>query len=734
MATPPVSVVLAARDAERTVADAVGSVLEQTFRDFELVVVDDGSVDRTAAILGGVEDDRLRVVRNDQPLGLAGALNVGFDAARGSLLARMDADDIALPEWLERVVGRIRSTPAAVVGAAMIDFHEDGSLGTIHFMPTGARAVRWAALFSSPFFHSTLVVDRVVLDAHGLRYDTAFGESEDYDLWARLLSVAKGDNIPKALVLYRQHGEQASARRAMLQRECQREVALRQIAELAPGLDPGRAELAWLTGAGVGIPEGSAAAAAAALGELVSAFEDRHGGRDARRAAAWAVLRSRGSGADRSELARLALRLDPTVPLYGAARLRRRRAAGRERRAAERWLRTRRTDGPVRLTMVIPEPTPFRTVMFDRIAERPELDLTALYAGGSVQRRTWTIEPNHRAVFLEGVRIPGAYRVLRHEYPVSLGVFEQLRRARPDVVVVSGWSTFASQAAAEWCRRRDVPYVLLVESNERDARPGWRRTVKEAMVPRMVAGAAEVLVVGRLAREAMLARGVPPERISLFADTIDAERFGREADRLAARRDELRAAVGVGPADVAVLCVARLAPEKGQDTLVRAAAEAQDPRLVLLLAGSGDERDRLVALADELGVRLVLLPDLPWQRIVERFALADVFALLSRHEPWGVVVNEAAACGLPLVLSDRVGAAFDLLEDGRNGTLVPVDDHVAAGAAIRALAGDPERRHEAGEASRAIMRGWGYEPSIENLIRVAERVARRRQREPRADA
>ena len=81
---------------------------------------------------------------------------------------------------------------------------------------------------------------------------------------------------------------------------------------------------------------------------------------------------------------------------------------------------------------------------------------------------------------------------------------------------------------------------------------------------------------------------------------------------------------------------------------------------MLVLAGSGTERERLESLAAGLGVRLVVLPDVPWERIVERFVLADVFALLSRHEPWGVVVNEAAACGLPLVVSDRVGAAFDL--------------------------------------------------------------------------
>ena len=725
MATPLVSVVLAVRDAEATIREAASSVLGQTERDLELVVVDDGSVDGTPDVLAGIDDGRLRVVRNDASLGLAGALNVGLDAARGAYVARMDADDVALPTWLDRIVRRIGSSPvAAVVGTGMIDLGADGSLGTVHRMPTGARAVRWAALFSSPFFHSTVILDRAVLDLLGLRYDVTFGESEDFDLWARLLAVADGDNVREALVLYRQHETQASKRRAELQRECQRRVAFRQIAALAPHLDLRQTELAWRAGAGLPLRPGTAAEAADALAELAGAFEHAHGGSEARKAAAWSLLRAPAASGDRRALVRAALRLDPALPLSGVARLRRRRAARAERAAARSAFDSMRNE-PVRVTLVIPEPTPFRTVMLDRVATRPELDLTVLYAGSTVQRRTWTIEPMHRAVFLEGRRVPGLYRLLRHEYPISLGVFGALAASRPEVVVVSGWSTFASQAAAGWCRSHGVPYVMLVESNERDARPGWRRAVKGAVVPPILRGADEVLVVGKLAHESMLARGVDPGLLSLFADTIDVAEFGRAADALRPRRDELRADAGLLPGDIVILSVARLAPEKGPDTLVRAVAHARDLRLVLVLAGSGAERARLEALAAELGVRLVILPDVPWNRIVERFAIADLFALLSRHEPWGVVVNEAAACGLPLVVSDRVGAAFDLVEDGRNGAIVPADDWVAAGEAIRAFAADAERRQKAGDASRELMREWGYEPSIQNLITVARRVAGR---------
>ena len=110
--------------------------------------------------------------------------------------------------------------------------------------------------------------------------------------------------------------------------------------------------------------------------------------------------------------------------------------------------------------------------MLDRLAERPDLDLTVVYAAAAVQQRAWGVDVHHRAVLLDGRRVPGAARVLRHDYPLSVGILGALRDADPDVVVVSGWSTFASQATVAWCRRHGVPYVPLVESNERDARPG----------------------------------------------------------------------------------------------------------------------------------------------------------------------------------------------------------------------------------------------------------------------
>jgi glycosyltransferase involved in cell wall biosynthesis len=330
-----------------------------------------------------------------------------------------------------------------------------------------------------------------------------------------------------------------------------------------------------------------------------------------------------------------------------------------------------------RVTVVSPEPTPYRAPLFDRIAQH--VDLTVVYAAHTVAGREWSVPLHHRAVFLRGVRVPGVRGLLRHDYPLTPGLARALRESRPDVVVVSGWSTFASQAAVAWCRAQRVPYVLHVESHDLDPRPAWRRHVKDTIATRIIRGAASVLAVGSAARESASARGAKVVRI--FANTIDVERWIERAAALPQPDHE----------GTLVLSVGRDVPEKGFDTLAAACVES--------------------------GVRLeTVRGGLSEDELARRYAQADIFALLSRHEPWGVVVNEAAASGLPLVLSARVGAAHDLLRDGENGFLVPADDPGAAAQALRRLADDAELRRRMGERSRELVRAWSYDASVEAFL------------------
>jgi glycosyltransferase involved in cell wall biosynthesis len=718
-ATPLVSVLVATHNAETTLQQAVRSVLRQTVSELEVLVVDDGSSDGTPALLAAVDDPRLTVITNDANLGLARSLNVGLAHARGRYVARLDADDVAMRDRLELQLAALRERPGlAVLGTAVMEIDGDGAPGVLHVPPTGDAGVRWHALFSSPFFHPTVIVDRHALERHELRYDEQLAESEDYDLWARLLELEPGDNLAEPLVLRRVHPGQASKRRPELQRSIQRAVALRTIARAAPELGETDAALAWQLGAlGVVGQEGADRAVHAFL-ELVAAFATRHpAGRRiiARSAARRLAVIARQEPA----VWRQVLRLDPLFPVSVLRERRARsRVAAAARPAARRWqagLVRADVTAPVRVVVVSPEPTPYRAPLFDRVAERAELELTVVYQAHTVAGRAWAVELRHRAVFLRGVRIPGVRRLLRHDYPVTPGVVRALRGASPDVVVVSGWSTFASQAAVAWCRRHGVPYLLLVSSHDDEPRAGWRRRPREALVGRIIDGASGALVLGTLSRRGLEVRGLDPARIGVFANTIDVASWTARAAGLSVRRVEIRAELDVAPHEVVVLSVARLSPEKELDDLVRAVAEA-GTELALVVAGSGPERVALEGLARELGVRLLLVGDVGAERLAELYVAADVFALLSSREPWGVVVNEAAASGLPLLLSDRVGAAPDLLRDGENGDLVAVGDVAAASVALRRLVADPAWRNRAGATSRLVMNDWGYDPSVDAFV------------------
>lgn len=386
----------------------------------------------------------------------------------------------------------------------------------------------------------------------------------------------------------------------------------------------------------------------------------------------------------------------------------------------------------IRVAFVLQEPTPYRSPHLARIAARPELDVHIAYAARTVQRRTWTVA-DETAVYLGGRSLPLG-RLLHHDYPLTLSVWPWLERLRPDVVVVGGWSTSATQLAILWCRRRGVPYVLMSDNHLLEPRPAWVRAVKRIVLGRIVPQAAGWLVPGRLARDHIVHYGAETHGIVELPLTVDVEALERRADELEPRRAEIRARLGVEPDAVMVLSVGRLIGFKGLDVLVRAvAAGTSSTPLHLVVAGSGPLEAEVRAEIARHGVTATMVGFVEGEALHELYAAADVFALLSRREPWGVVVNEAMAFGLPLLLSYAIGAAADLLVEGRNGFRVPAEDVGAAAAALDRLAADPALRRELGSVSRSRVKAWGYERGADDLVRLLQRVtfARRPRRTSR---
>ena len=358
----------------------------------------------------------------------------------------------------------------------------------------------------------------------------------------------------------------------------------------------------------------------------------------------------------------------------------------------------------LRVAVVTTEPTASRVPQFDLLAKRTDLEVMVFYAAETVQRRQWSLELDHPHEILRGPRIPTA-RLIQHDYPVTPSLWRKLDRGRFDCVVVWGWSTFAAQLAIAWARVRRVPYVLFSESHSAEPRQAWALTVRRFVVPRAVRGARAWLATGTLASEHLVANGADPARVWTYANTVDVDALMARADDLRELRTGIRRELGFGSDDVVVLYAGRLLPVKGPDVLVDAAARVDGVRLFVL--GDGPLRPSLEARAPT-GLFRGFVDE---TELLHAYVAADVFALLSRRETWGVVVVEAAACGLPLVLSNAVGAAADLLVPGGNGELVPAGDTAATAEALRRLAADGALRARFGARSRELVAGWGYEAS-----------------------
>lgn len=218
MPRPLVSVLMPVYNGARYLREAVDSILDQTYLDFEFIIVDDGSVDDTAAILDSYDDTRIVRLRNETNLGIVPALNRGLSVVRGEYIARMDADDISLPQRLERQIAYMIAHPeVGVVGTWIRLVDVRGQVTGEWTFPVTHGLLRWMLCFGSCLAHPSVMLRASVATSIG-GYDESFANSEDRDLWLRASSITRLSNLPEILLLYRRHNDSVTARRRQQER------------------------------------------------------------------------------------------------------------------------------------------------------------------------------------------------------------------------------------------------------------------------------------------------------------------------------------------------------------------------------------------------------------------------------------------------------------------------------------------------------------------------------------
>ena len=200
-----VSLLMCIYNGEIHLREAIESILQQTFKDFELILVDDGSTDSTPQILSeyAAKDSRIVLMRNEENLGLEQSLNKGLSVAKGEYFARQDADDVSLSNRLEQQIDFLDAHPAVgALGTAVELINERGICLGVDYLPTDHESLQALLLVNNFMHHSTLMVRHHLMQELG-GYDESMRHAEDYDLWWRLSCISRLATLPNVLLCRR---------------------------------------------------------------------------------------------------------------------------------------------------------------------------------------------------------------------------------------------------------------------------------------------------------------------------------------------------------------------------------------------------------------------------------------------------------------------------------------------------------------------------------------------------
>jgi glycosyltransferase involved in cell wall biosynthesis len=374
----------------------------------------------------------------------------------------------------------------------------------------------------------------------------------------------------------------------------------------------------------------------------------------------------------------------------------------------------------MRIAFLVERPTQFEAPFYRFAARDREHEFRVLFTGRDVAAPVF--DPELGAPVAWGIDLLSGYP---HEICPPEGaaawLAERLRPERCDLLIANGYTQPVYRQGARIARRAGVPTALRLDSVLWDASL-LRSLAKRLLFATYMKATYDLfLATGSLTLDYLRAQGIPRERTGLFPYAVDVESFAGRSRIAPEERAALRERLGV-PADArVVLGLAKFNPREAPWDLLRAFARLVDENLWLVLAGDGPARPALEGYVRQRRLARVRFPGyIPYPELPALYAASDLFVHAAREERWGVSVQEALACGLPVVASSRVGAGYDLLEVGGNGFVYPAgDDAMLAHRIGEALALAPGT---ARERSRAILGRWDYAATWRGLLSAAGRV------------
>jgi glycosyltransferase involved in cell wall biosynthesis len=380
------------------------------------------------------------------------------------------------------------------------------------------------------------------------------------------------------------------------------------------------------------------------------------------------------------------------------------------------------------------------------MAQHPKLDILVAYC--SLQGAEKEVDPEFGVEvawdvpLLEGypwVHVPNRSprpRIDRFFGLINPGLWKLVRQGGFDCLIVYGYAYLSFWLAILAAKSTHIPLILVTDATRLVRQDGrkWKIFLKRLLLPRIYRLADIVCAASSAAIEFLRSLGIPEDRIVLCHNTVDNDYFAQATAKV--NRIEVRQRWNIPDDAVVILFCGKLVPwKRPQDVLRAFAAINQQPQVVsnpvyLIYAGEGILRQSLEVEAKSLGVtdRVRFLGFVNQSRLPEVYVASDLLVLPSEYEAWGLVVNEAMVCGLPVIVSDRVGAGRDLVRSGETGEIYPVGDVAALSDLLRRLLADPMQLKRMGEAARRRMETWSYRECLNGYVEAIEKAVQRRKR------
>jgi glycosyltransferase involved in cell wall biosynthesis len=381
----------------------------------------------------------------------------------------------------------------------------------------------------------------------------------------------------------------------------------------------------------------------------------------------------------------------------------------------------------IKVAIMATHPIQYQVPWFRRLATEEGIELIVYYSflpdetlqgDGFGVPFQWDIPmlDGYRWEALSGRRVPSG--------PAGFfrgGAYKTFAKERPDVVILTGWQAPPLLRALWACMRLGIPRAVRGESNALRRRPLWIRLLHKVLLSRFDA----FLAIGKANKEFYLEYGVPREKVFTCNYFVDNQRFGKGSGEASGVREGIRSAWGIKKEDACFLFSGKLIPKKRIFDLLSAFEKARrrSEKVYLLVVGAGELMESAKQFASERNLPVAFAGFLNQTEIVKAYAAADCLVLPSDYgETWGLVVNEAMACGLPAIVSDRVGCGPDLIENGVTGRIFPFGDTKALAGIMLEMAADREQLACMGRKARKKVEAYSVENAVEGTLQAVHAV------------